>query len=96
MLMDCVEDSKKSEFYPTSENLVNQMIEGIDWNLVNTILEPSAGKGDILKGVAKATSSEYNTPDVDCIEIDKNLRQILKYQFSDEHLRDIDSEWDKR
>ena len=96
MLMDCVEDSKKSEFYSTPENLVNKMIEGIDWNLVNTILEPSAWKGDILKGVAKATSSEYNTPDVDCIKIDKNLGQILKYQFSDEHLRDIDSEWDKR
>lgn len=95
MLMDCVEDSKRSEFYPTPENLVNKMIEGIDWNLVNTILEPSAGKGDILKGVAKATSNKYNTPDVDCIEIDKNLRQILKYQFSGEHMRDIDSEWNK-
>ncbi|MBQ7646986.1 MAG: hypothetical protein IJS94_06940, partial [Clostridia bacterium] len=68
------------EFYPTPPALINKMLEGIDWNYVETILEPSAGKGDILRQIAlKEATTLYrgNRFDVDCIEIDPYLRQIL-------------------
>ena len=37
------------EFYPTPRNLLNKMFEGVNLYKVHTILEPSAGKGDIVK-----------------------------------------------
>lgn len=85
-LMQLVEDEEKSEFYPTPQSLVEKMLEGIDWRCVSTILEPSAGKGDILREIARVEHRKgnfYNTFDVDCIEIDPNLRQILKYNFGE-------------
>ena len=48
-LMQMVENEQTSEFYPTPENLIEKMLSGIDWNYIHTILEPSAGKGDILR-----------------------------------------------
>lgn len=82
-----VEDKQTSEFYPTPPELVAKMLDGIDWTYVDTILEPSAGKGDILREVARR-ANEYKC-DVDCIELDQNLRQILKYNFSDERKREL-------
>lgn len=82
-----VEDKQTSEFYPTPPELVAKMLDGIDWTYVDTILEPSAGKGDILREVARR-ANEYEC-DVDCIELDQNLRQILKYNFSDERKREL-------
>ncbi len=81
-ILQIVENEQTSEFYPTPKSLVNKMLDGIDWKYVETILEPSAGKGDILRGIAK--KEDYPYFDVDCIEIDPNLRQILKYNFSGE------------
>ena len=85
--MQIVENEQTSEFYPTPQSLVEKMIEGIKWDYIQTILEPSAGKGDILREVARAirhAGCYHDTFDVDCIEIDPNLRQVLKYNFSDE------------
>lgn len=85
-LIQIVENEQTSEFYPTPESLVKKMLEGIDLAYVHTILEPSAGRGDILREIAK---NEYVSGycerrfDVDCIEIDPNLRQILKYNFGE-------------
>lgn len=62
------------------------MLEDIKFERVRTILEPSAGKGDILREIAL---KEYERAwserrfDVDCIELDSNLRQILKYNFGE-------------
>ncbi len=60
------------------------MVSGLDFNYIHSILEPSAGKGNIVdffKAKEKAGSS-YNgnkyTFDIDCVEIDDNLRSILK------------------
>ena len=41
------------QFYPTPESLVDKMINKVDWNNVTSILEPSAGKGDILAGIQR-------------------------------------------
>ena len=79
-----------NEFYPTPASLAQKMIEGIDWKMVKTILEPSAGKGDILKKVAWNTKDARNKEfDVDCIESDADLRQILKYNFSKEYRNNL-------
>lgn len=84
-VLDLVENAQTSEFYPTPPELVQKMLEGIDFDCIGTILEPSAGKGDILKEIAiEENDGYYRHFDVDCIEIDPNLRQILKYNFSEE------------
>ena len=71
-----------SEFYPTPKKLCGEMIGLVDWKKVNTMLEPSAGKGDIVdavKGYFHCVDKWSNMRvDVDCVEIDENLRYILK------------------
>lgn len=66
------------QFYPTPENLVNKMLEKIDWRKVRFILEPSAGKGDICEGIRKYLKGSGKAVQLDCVEIDPNLRAILK------------------
>ena len=36
------------EFYPTPERLLDKITSGIDWKMLGSVLEPSAGKGDIV------------------------------------------------
>lgn len=89
-VLQIVENEQTSEFYPTPQSLVEKMLQGVDWDYIQTILEPSAGKGDILREIAKKEPcNRYRKRnfDIDCIEIDPNLRQILKYNFSDERKR---------
>ena len=99
-ILDYVENKETSEFYPTPEPLVEKMIEGIDFGVIETILEPSAGKGDILKAIARKINDEYSRwvsrrrCDVDAIEIDPNLRAILKHNFSDEYRRELQDKID--
>lgn len=68
------------EFYPTPENVVEKMLEGVDMKYVKTVLEPSAGKGDIVKGVKNEKERQtYNRElDIDCVELDPDLRNLLK------------------
>ena len=47
--MRLIQTIDNDEFYPTPATLVKRMLAGIDWNMVQTVLEPSAGKGDILR-----------------------------------------------
>lgn len=77
-----------SEFYPTPKSLGGKLIGMIDWKKVRTVLEPSAGKGDLVEalmgfahGYGKLNGHVYyrNTEyDIDCIEKDENLRFILE------------------
>ena len=39
------------EFYPTPKWMVDRMIDEIDTQKIKDILEPSAGKGDIIDGI---------------------------------------------
>ena len=70
------------DFYPTPDTLIEKMLEGIDLKLVNNILEPSAGKGNIVDYIINKANNirTYSKIklDIDCIEIDENLRHILK------------------
>lgn len=76
------------EFYPTPPDLIDKMLDGIDWHYINTILEPSAGKGNILKEIAKRAKGK----NIDAIEYDDNLRQILQWNFSKDRLNEIEVE----
>lgn len=64
------------EFYPTPEELVNKMLDRVNLNYVKTVLEPSAGKGNIIQGLKN--HARYQNLDIDCIEINKDLRNCLK------------------
>ena len=71
-----------SEFYPTPSNVAGVLIAGIDWRNIETILEPSAGKGDLIEYALRRnehfTRGACNRERIDCVEIDANLRAILK------------------
>lgn len=68
------------EFYPTPESVLDKMTTGIDWKKASCVLEPSAGKGDIADYVQdRAKIARWNNDvEVDCIEIDDELRSTLK------------------
>jgi len=87
-IMVSTEEAQKG-FYPTPADVAEKMLAGVDWKKVQTVLEPSAGKGNLILAVGKAyraaTWSDYNSLDVDAIELDPYLRQICKYEFSEEN-----------
>jgi hypothetical protein len=71
------------DFYPTPIKLIHRMLSKIDFKYIRSVLEPSAGKGDIAEAIKK--QFEYtrnyrhsNNFDIDTIEIDTNLTHILK------------------
>lgn len=72
------------DFYPTPEWVANKMLEGIDWLMVGSVLEPSAGKGDLIEWINKAYEKDnyrrYGNRklDIDCVEIQPELQHILK------------------
>lgn len=79
------EERSSSGFYPTPIKISARMLEGIRWDYVSTILEPSAGKGDLADAINQRYRahrsrwrSDLISADIDCIEVDPNLRAILK------------------
>lgn len=69
------------EFYPTPKKLIDKMLSGIDLHEVKDILEPEAGKGDIVDAIIEKCNNDYRRYDklnIDTIEIDNNLAHILK------------------
>lgn len=92
--MKSIETAKENQFYPTPREFLKKICEGIQWDQVHTILEPSVGKGDVVdylvelekEGISKVgefggrsrTFHENLKFDIDVIELDKNLQHILK------------------
>lgn len=77
------------QFYPTPPELADKMLEGVELWEIHCVLEPSAGKGDLIKALRRFYEKcdqkrHYNRPlvDVDCCEIDPHLRHILRGEFS--------------
>ena len=70
------------DFYPTDTKTIEKLLDGIDYRMVNTFLEPSCGDGSIVDYVRKKcesiNSNRRTHIDIDCIEIDPNLRHILQ------------------
>lgn len=76
------EDARKS-FYPTPPGLADTLLEGIDFYKIKTILEPEAGRGDLIRAIGRKliTLRSECGPDIDMIEIDPALRGILQQDF---------------
>lgn len=69
----------KEEFYPTPRPLLDKITKNIRWSQIKNVLEPSAGKGDIADFVKEAVKANYRYDcDIDCIELDEELRATLK------------------
>lgn len=68
------------QFYPTPEPLADRMLRKVDWTRVKYALEPSAGKGDLVRAMlrnAKASNRVKHLM-IDCCEIDNNLVSVLQ------------------
>lgn len=92
-VLDCVQtQSSRKTFYPTPEPIAEKMLESKDWMMIGSVLEPSAGKGDLALYAAKklyknrrgylvyderSTNEAIEGSDIDCIEIDPALRSVL-------------------
>ena len=59
-----------SQFYPTPTAVISQMLAGIHLEGCN-VLEPSAGKGDIVKALQAAGAN------VNACEIDTQLQKLI-------------------
>lgn len=76
-----------SGFYPTPSKLAGKMLSCVDWEGVFSILEPSAGKGDLADAVSRFVEDTRNSrrvslyqrePYIDCIEQDADLAALLR------------------
>jgi len=71
------------DYYPTPAAFLEDITRGLDWKMVGSALEPSAGKGDIAEFLLRKMEPRYwygvkeRTVDIDCIEIEPDLRSIL-------------------
>ena len=74
------------DFYTTPPILAGKMLGKIkDWDYIQTVLEPSAGKGDLIDAFitmmrrrTRHMGSEPSPEMIDAVEIDSNLACILK------------------
>ena len=80
------EEARKG-FFPTPPKLAEKLLEGIDWRYIHSVLEPSAGKGNLVRAAGeKYKIKEYRGGyysrklNVDCVELDPWLRSILTYE----------------
>ena len=82
----------KDEFYPTPAALIDKMLSGMDFRMIGSVLEPSAGKGDLIRGFLTKRWKELRYDggeiSIDACEVDPYLRQICKYNFSKDAYRE--------
>ena len=77
---------ENKDFYPTPKHLIGKMYRKLKTNPTN-ILEPSAGKGDIVDYIKE--NDRHLRRNISAIEIDNNLIAILK----DKDIKVIDSDF---
>lgn len=74
------------DFYPTPSNLIREMLSKVKYlTSMSKILEPSAGKGDIIDYIFKNEYRAYRSREdnekefmkYDCIEIEPELQSVL-------------------
>lgn len=84
-------------FYPTPPEVAEKMLSQINWktHIYKSILEPSAGKGNLVDALLRKAYSQYggrygNTGmKIDCVEIDPYLRGIIEHEFCGAKLNEI-------
>lgn len=87
-------DEAREGFYPTPPNVAEKLLEDIEWHRFRNVLEPSAGKGNLVDSIAATWKdqryrSREDTLSVDCIEIDPYLRSIIQYEYGGQRLGEI-------
>lgn len=72
--------NKDEQFYPTPKSLLDKITASLKWSKITSVLEPSAGKGDIADYVKEKLNTPYTRYDIqiDCIEKDPALRKMLE------------------
>lgn len=80
-------------FYPTPKALADEMVCKLDIDKIRYILEPSAGMGALCKAISRRgyrdRYSRNNRFEIDCIEIDPQMRANLLYIFSKDYRQNI-------
>lgn len=85
-------------FFPTPEHLIQKMLEDYITNnlsLPSNILEPSAGKGDIIKFIINYNNKlqAKNNLNLFCFELVKQLRDTLKQEYVSNNLQILGSDF---
>ncbi len=97
-------DEAQEGFYPTPEKVALKLLEGLYLHRIETILEPSAGKGNLVDVLSREFfreqefspyRSECRHIYVDCIEIDPYLRSILAYEFCGQKEKELIAEYSR-
>jgi 16S rRNA A1518/A1519 N6-dimethyltransferase RsmA/KsgA/DIM1 with predicted DNA glycosylase/AP lyase activity len=66
-------------FFPTPTDLIRKILAKVKLDKIESVLEPSAGKGDIAEEVVKQKSTNWREwKNIDCVEIEPELALILK------------------
>jgi len=83
----------QSGFYPTPAALSERLLSGIRWEKIETVLEPQAGKGNLVRAIMEKyvvlRGCDDQRLNIDCVEIDPHLRSILQYEFCGQHKREL-------
>lgn len=86
-------EEARSGFYPTPPDLSEELLSGINWKMVENVLEPQSGKGNIVRAVMEEYVALCGYGDrrlnVDCVEIDPYLRSILQYEFCGQRMSEM-------
>lgn len=69
----------KKKFYPTPKELLDRIFQDAKWWNVKSVLEPSAGMGDIADYMKSVAGSHHDSLNIDCIEIDAEFREVVNY-----------------
>lgn len=67
-----------TDFYPTPKDLIDKMLDQVDMDRVEYVLEPSAGRGDIIERIKEREPYPYRTKQIDAIEDDSELCMVLE------------------
>lgn len=84
-------------FYPTPPDVAKDLLEGIDWSRISTVLEPSAGSGNLVYATLRDYKEDLpyyrdGALNIDCVEQDPHLRSVLKYEFGGDRMRELRTE----
>jgi hypothetical protein len=68
------------DFYPTPKDLISKMLKGVKASELTSVLEPSAGKGDICDRLKNWIESTYNRRSniIDVVEINPDMQALLR------------------
>lgn len=95
MTITVATESAQNGFYPTPPELAQMLVSGINWYKVNTILEPSAGAGNLIlaltKNILADSTLRHYTPNlkIDLIESDAALKGILRSKLMETSSTDL-------